>query len=127
MRTLKDTYKSPTLPMNFDFDIFISIIYSEEKMQKLKNVIFLTVLVLFAGCSGIEVSQDYNMNVNFSNLKTFNWYSAKQKKTNDLRVDNLLLDSRIRKAVDRSLAQKGYQQILCQFFFKIFIFPEFDP
>ncbi|MCP4372118.1 MAG: DUF4136 domain-containing protein [Deltaproteobacteria bacterium] len=79
-------------------------------MQKLKNVIFLTVLVLLAGCSGIEVSQDYNMNVNFSNLKTFSWYSAKQKKTNDLRVDNPLLDSRIRKAVDRSLAQKGYQR-----------------
>jgi len=80
-------------------------------MHKLKNVIFLTFLVIFIGCSGIEVSQDYDVAADFSNLKTFDWYLAEQKKTGDLRVDNLLLDSRIRKAVDRLLAQKGYQRI----------------
>ncbi|MBT8358661.1 MAG: DUF4136 domain-containing protein [Deltaproteobacteria bacterium] len=80
-------------------------------MRKLKIVIFFTVLALFAGCSGIEISQDYSNNANFSNLKTFDWYLAKQNKTGDLRVDNPLLESRIRKAVDRSLAQKGYQRI----------------
>ena len=81
-------------------------------MQKLKNVIFLTVLTFFIGCSGIKVSQDYDMAADFSNLKTFDWYLAKQKKTGDLRVDNPLLDSRIRKAVERSLAQKGYQKMI---------------
>ena len=81
-------------------------------MQKLKNVIFLTVLTFFIGCSGIKVSQDYDMAADFSNLKTFTWYLAKQKKTGDLRVDNPLLDSRIRKAVEKSLAQKGYQKII---------------
>ena len=80
-------------------------------MQKLKNIIFLTVLALFTGCSGIEVSQDYDMAADFSNLKKFDWYLAMQEKTGDLRVDNSLLDSRIRKAVDSSLAQKGYERI----------------
>ena len=80
-------------------------------MQKLKNIIFLTVLALFTGCSGIEVSQDYDVAADFTNLKTFDWYLAEQKKTGDLRVDNPLLDSRIRKAVDRSLAKKGYQRL----------------
>ena len=80
-------------------------------MRKLKNVIFLTVLAIFTGCSGIEVSQDYDVVADFTNLKTFDWYLAKQIKTDDLRVDNPLLDSRIRKAVDRILAQKGYQRI----------------
>ena len=80
-------------------------------MRELKNVIFLTVLAIFIGCSGIEVSQDYDVAADFSNLKTFDWYLAEQKKTGDLRVDNPLLDSRIRKAVDRLLAQKGYQRI----------------
>jgi len=80
-------------------------------MQTLKNIIFLTVLAIFIGCSGIEVSQDYDVAADFSNLKKFDWYLAKQKKTGDLRVDNSLLDSRIREAVDRSLAQKGYQRI----------------
>jgi len=82
-------------------------------MRKLKNVIFLMFLMIFlallTSCSGIEVSQDYNMKADFSNLKTFDWHLAKQKKTGDLRVDNPLLDSRIRQAVDSSLAQKGYQ------------------
>ena len=80
-------------------------------MHKLENVIFLVFLVFLTGCSGIEVSQDYDMAADFSNLKKFDWYLAKQKKTGDLRVDNSLLDSRIREAVDRSLAQKGYQRI----------------
>jgi len=80
-------------------------------MRKLNNVIFLTFLALFTGCSGIEVSQDYDVAADFSNLKTFDWYLVKQKKTGDLRVDNPLLDSRIRNAVDRSLAQKGFQRI----------------
>jgi len=80
-------------------------------MRKLKNVMFLTFLTLFMGCSGIEVSQDYDMAADFSNLKTFTWYLVKQKKTGDLRVDNPLLDSRIREAVDRSLSQKGYKRI----------------
>jgi hypothetical protein len=80
-------------------------------MLKLNYLIFLMVLAVFASCSGIEVSQDYHMTANFSNLKTFGWYSAIQKKTGDLRVDNPFLDSRIRKAVDGSLAQKGYKKI----------------
>lgn len=97
--------------MNSAFDILRLGIYSEEKMRKLKIVIFLTVLALFTGCSGIEISQDYSTTANLSSLKTFEWYLAKQKKTGDLRVDNPLLDSRIRKAVDRSLTQKGYKRI----------------
>ena len=80
-------------------------------MRKFNIVIFLTFLTLITGCSGIEVSQDYDIEVDFSKLKTFHWFSAVQKKTGDLRVDNPLLDSRIRKAVDSSLAQKGYQKI----------------
>ena len=81
-------------------------------MRKFKNVIFLAFLAIFIGCSGIEVSQDYDMAEDFSNLKTFDWIVPQQKKTGDLRVDNPLLDSRIREAVDRSLAQKGYQRII---------------
>jgi hypothetical protein len=100
------------LTINSAFDILISVIYLEEKMQKFKHVVFLTFLAFLAGCSGIEVSQDYHMTADFSNLKTFDWHLAKQKKTGDLRVDNPLLDSRIRKAVDRSLAQKGYERII---------------
>jgi len=81
-------------------------------MRKLKNVIFLMFFTIFIGCSGIEVSQDYDVAADFLNFKTFDWNLTKQKKTGDLRVDNPLLDSRIRKAVDRSLAQKGYQRII---------------
>jgi len=99
------------LTINSAFDILLSVLNLEEKMQKLKNIIFLTVLALFTGCSGIEVSQDYDVAADFTNLKTFDWYLAEQKKTGDLRVDNPLLDSRIRKAVDRSLAKKGYQRL----------------
>ena len=80
-------------------------------MQKHRQVIILTVLVIVFGCSGIQVSQDYDLLRDFSGLKTFAWQSVTQKKTGDVRVDNPLLDTRIRKAVDRFLLEKGYQKV----------------
>ena len=108
---MQDSGNSSILTINSCFDISISIVNSEEKMQKLKNMIFLSLLGIFISCSGIEVSQDYDAAADFSSLKTFTWLMAKQKKTGDLRVDNPLLDLRIRKAVDSSLAKKGYKKI----------------
>lgn len=62
------------------------------------------------GCSGIEVSQDYNPDSDFSNLKTYAWKDKGQKKTGDIRIDSQLMDDRIRKATEETLGEKGFKK-----------------
>ncbi len=66
-------------------------------------------LLLF-GCSSVTVSQDYEIGTDFSRYRTFDWVSAEQPRTGDIRVDNSLLDARIRNAVEQTLIAKGYRK-----------------
>lgn len=67
-------------------------------------------LVVLAGCSGVEVSQDFRKNADFSGISSFAWESQTQKETGDVRIDNPLLDERIRTAVQQNLAAKGIEK-----------------
>jgi len=73
--------------------------------------IIIVLLFTVLGCSGITVSQDYDPANDFSGLKTYAWQSETQATTDDIRVDNPLLNTRIRTAVDRSISRKNYQKI----------------
>ena len=70
--------------------------------------ITLLVVALIAGCSGIQVSQDYDPATGFSGLEHFRWETSVQESTGDLRLDNPLRNSRIRSAVERVLKGKGF-------------------
>ena len=76
-------------------------------MRKLWQHAIPALTLLVIGCSGLEVSQDYDVNTDFSGLKLYAWKSEKQAQTGDIRVDNPLLDARIRAAVDRALTAGG--------------------
>ena len=67
-------------------------------------------LVALSGCSSIEVSTDYDSSVSFSGYRTYAWIPGPQERTGDPRLDNSLLDARIREAVERHLAAKGYKK-----------------
>jgi len=54
------------------------------------------------------VSNDYDVNAGFSNLKTFAWKHAEQPLTGNPRMDNDLIDERIRAAVKTELEKKGF-------------------
>ena len=82
-------------------------------MRFYKFSVLVFILFLFGhlwGCSGIQVSQDYDLSRDFSSLKTYAWQSENQPETGDIRVDNSLLDTRFRSAIDDSLFKKGYQK-----------------
>ncbi|MFO7716513.1 DUF4136 domain-containing protein, partial [Desulfosarcina sp.] len=89
----------------------ISAVESVEvyMIRKFWFALLVTALVV-SGCSGIQVSQDYDPATDFGSLKTYRWASASQAKTGDLRIDNPLRDKRIREAVVRHLAEKGFIQ-----------------
>lgn len=79
-------------------------------MRELRKQILLAATVVALGCSGLEVSQDYDLNTDFGDLKSFAWKSEAQIKSGDVRVDNPLLDNRIREAVERTLTEKGFRK-----------------
>lgn len=88
-----------------------------DKGLKMKKKQGMSVLVcsLFAififGCSSIEVSQDYQPDSDFGNLKTYAWKYKDQEKTGDMRIDSQLQDDRIRKATERKLLEKGFTKV----------------
>ena len=62
------------------------------------------------GCSGVEVSQDYKPGADLRQLSSFAWASDTQEKSGDVRIDNPLMDERIRSAVERSLTARGLRK-----------------
>lgn len=85
--------------------------------QRILTIRIYTGLIVFTlfgflwGCQSIQVSQDYDLSKDFSALKTYEWQAQTQPETGDIRVDNPLLDARIRSAINDSLAKRGYQRI----------------
>jgi len=75
------------------------------------GLIVVTLFGFLWGCQNIQVSQDYDLSKDFSSLKTYEWQTKTQPETGDIRVDNPLLDARIRLAINDSLSKKGYQRI----------------
>jgi hypothetical protein len=67
------------------------------------------VTVSLAGCSGMSIRSDYNPQADFSRYSTYAWLPAPQ--TGDPRVDNAILEGRIKTAVDQTLAERGYGQV----------------
>lgn len=70
-----------------------------------------TVSILVVGCSSVSVNRDYDPSADFSTLKTYTWRNAVQPETGNPRLDNDLMDSRIRNAVEANLNAKGFQKL----------------
>ncbi len=64
------------------------------------------VLILGTGCSTVQVSQDYEPGIDFTGMSTFAWQHDSQPKTDDIRVDDPLINKRIRAAIDNNLESR---------------------
>jgi len=80
-------------------------------MKKILNLALLLAFFL-TGCvatTPVEVSTDYDRNVNFSEYRTFKWFQDKPTAGIDsANKYNTFLDQRIRNAVEAQLIQKGF-------------------
>jgi hypothetical protein len=77
--------------------------------MKKKTVTAVVLIVLsIVGCSTVQVSQDYDPKQDFSRFQTWQWREATQQATGDVRIDNPLLDTRIRNAVETHLADRNF-------------------
>jgi len=61
-----------------------------------------------SACASPKVGYDYDHSASFTAYHTYEWVSGKQEVTGDKRLDNALVDARIRQAVEAQLRSKGY-------------------
>ncbi|MHC4266057.1 MAG: DUF4136 domain-containing protein, partial [Planctomycetota bacterium] len=72
-------------------------------MKILQIFLTLFLLLLFAGCSTVTVNYDYDIETDFTKLKSFNWMPVTPESgMNDLAV------TRVKNAVNRNLQAKGF-------------------
>lgn len=64
-----------------------------------------------AGCSSVRVSTDYDTGWSFASYRTWNWVPGPRQPTGDPRLDNDLLDRRVRGAVEREMAERGFWKV----------------
>lgn len=79
-------------------------------MRILSILFSVGLLIGIVGCSSIAVKSDYDQEVNFANLKTFDWIAQPQKPASDPILEGTLMEKRIQNAVNKGLTAKGYQQ-----------------
>lgn len=74
------------------------------------SYIFLLVafILLFSGCSKVQVSQDYKPGSNFAGYRQYQWKAMAPVSSEDARVANPLLHERFRQNIDQGLAQRGF-------------------
>jgi len=65
---------------------------------------------LLLGCSGVKVRTDYDPAADFIALHTYAWLPTPREKTGDPRIDDPLINARIKRAVDYTLVAKGFSQ-----------------
>ncbi len=61
-----------------------------------------------SGCVGFQVTQDYDPATDFSGYR--GWYWLPPSPSGDRRVDNDLVDARIRRAVESALSARGFRK-----------------
>jgi Domain of unknown function (DUF4136) len=83
-------------------------------MAAMKHAIALCVLAgiaVLVGCTTVHVDSDYEPGTDFSALRRYAWLWPSQPPTGDPRIDNPLLDARLRGAIDAQLAQQGLVRV----------------
>jgi hypothetical protein len=80
------------------------------RSQRQKALVLLVVVVILGGCSGVRVSQDYDPVLVAHRNDTWQWEQSAQPMTGDLRVDNPLLNNRIRRAIESHLVGRYMAQ-----------------
>lgn len=68
------------------------------------------VVLLLAGCSRVQVSQDYQPGLDFTRFHSYRWQTPITPASSDIRINNPLLQERFRQAIDGALSRRGYMQ-----------------
>jgi hypothetical protein len=80
-------------------------------MGTMKGIAVLTGLLLLSACRPYNVNYDYDARANYASYKTFDWYAASKKAQGKAdKVENPLMDKRVRNAIELELVAKGFKR-----------------
>ncbi len=82
-------------------------------MKRLGTAFAFLAMAAVMGCSSITVNYDYDKNADLIAFKTYAWLpapTAPPKNVTDELARNSLVDQRVRDAVNRELAEKGFRE-----------------
>lgn len=72
--------------------------------------LLLPLALLVTACSSYSVKTDYDRSAPYASYKTFDWYAASARAKAQARgTENPIMDRRVKAAVERELAAKGYK------------------
>jgi len=78
--------------------------------MNLKTALLPLALAFLAGCTPFTVKYDYDAHAGYASYKTYDWYAAsKRAQGKSDGVENPIMDRRVRGAVERELAAKGFK------------------
>ena len=77
-------------------------------IRSLLTLLALTVLVV--GCSGISYNSDFDPEVSFAELQTFDWLEAADPAAVNRGIDSEILERRIKRIVAEELEARGYKK-----------------
>ncbi len=67
-------------------------------------------LALLGACSHVQIRYDYDARANYAAYKTFDWMAAsKRAKEKAGKVENPIMDRRVKGAIERELTAKGFK------------------
>jgi hypothetical protein len=92
----------------------LPITWSEDggmMFKRLRSASIFLMIAIVGGCSGIQVSQDYDPSTNFGLYRTFAWAPEPTQKSGDVLIDSPFMDRRIRNAIETTLQSRGYPKV----------------
>lgn len=83
---------------------------ARSRMARVLSMAIPGMVLFLAGCSTVQVSQDYRAGLDFAGYHTYNWQAPETEppKTGNVLLDNPLLHERFHQAIDRVMALRGY-------------------
>ncbi len=79
-------------------------------LRATRALALVSTLALLACGGGVSVNTDYDPGADFGSYRTYAWADRTESGDDDPRVYNAITMGRVRTAVDRALAAKGYSQ-----------------
>ena len=98
-------------------------------MNHLKTGLAAAGIAILTACTGPNVHYDYDVRGDFAKYKSFDWYAApKEAKAMASGVVNPLMDARVHRVVDATLAAKGFRKETAKDpDFLVLFYPSYQP
>jgi hypothetical protein len=79
--------------------------------MKIRTLLLGALAVSLAACGGIKTTIDYNPEVEFAQLRTWDFMPDPESRGGGMLVDNDLVDARVKRSVETVMEEKGFERV----------------